>query len=338
MPVSSSKFPELAAILSRWPIDVTDVITVDSSGFSGARVFQIILSDQRKLGLKHYRGPTLTVRGLDEIHRVLIHAHNQGCDFVAQPMRLADGFSTVVAGQPSSATAGLWELSRWVPGSPKTSFNNAQVKTAFASIARFHQAAAQINLAFRTSPHLPYRQIQLAKLIRPQSDTLDRATDALKHVPIDPGWRRSLSLLIDQLKMVPPSQINALQIAIDRFIEIDLPVHPVIRDLRAEHLLFTDDQLTGLVDFDAMEMDSVAYDLSRLTSSMGLDENQLHVALSTYHAIRPIQPDEAALTQLLTSVSKLLSPLSWVEWIVLEQRTFANPAAVQRRLNELVAI
>ncbi len=266
---------------------------------------------------------------------MLIHTFNEGCEFVAKPMRLEDGFSTVVAGHPGSPTAGLWELSSWVPGSPNTSFTDAQIASAFASTARFHKAAAQVNLAFGLSPNLSHRQSQLAKLVRPASPTLDQASDKLKTASIEGALQGPLATIVELLQRVPQAHIASLQARLNEFATEDLPLHPVVRDLRAEHLLFTGDQLTGLVDFDAMQMDSVAYDLSRLTSSMRLNEPQLHLALSTYHAERPIQAAEAKLVQLLTAVSRLLAPLSWVNWLVLEQRSFGNPAAVERRLKEV---
>lgn len=334
-PVPAPTQPDLSTILPRWPISATEVSPLQSSGFSGANLWKINASQPKPLCLKHYRSSDLTVKQLDGIHRVLIHAFNEGCDFVAKPLRLTDGFTTVVAGPDNSPTAGLWDLSNWVPGCAVTSFNNAQIVSAFASVARFHKSAAQVNLAFGPSPNLSYRQSQLAKLVRPDSSTLDQASDLLKTASIDSALRGHLATLVDLLQRVPQSHIASLRTRLNEFSTMELPLHPVVRDLRAEHLLFTGDQLTGLVDFDAMQMDSVAYDLSRLTSSMRLDESQLHLALSTYHSARPIQAAEAKLVQLLTAVSTLLAPLSWVNWLVLEQRSFGNLAAVERRLKEV---
>lgn len=334
-PVPAPSQPDLSVILPRWPISATEVSPLQSSGFSGANLWKINASQSKPLCLKHYRSGDLTVNQLDGIHRVLIHAFNEGCDFVAKPLRLTDGFTTVVAGPNNSPTAGLWDLSNWVPGCPVTSFNNARIETAFASIARFHKAAAQVNLAFGPSPNLSYRQSQLAKLVRPESPVLDQASNLLKTASIDSKLRGPSTMLIDSLQRVPQSHIASLRTRLDEFSTMELPLHPVVRDLRAEHLLFTGDQLTGLVDFDAMQMDSVAYDLSRLTSSMRLNESQLHLALSTYHSARPIQAAEAKLTQLLTAVAPMLSALSWVEWILIEQRTFPDSNSVNLRLAQV---
>jgi homoserine kinase type II len=333
--VSTPAQPDLSTIVSRWPIRATEVSPLQSSGFSGANLWKIDTTDSKSLCLKNYRGGALTVGQLDGIHRVLIHAFNEGCDFIAKPMRLTDGFTTVVAGPKNSPSKGLWDLSTWAPGGAITSFSDSQIENAFASIARFHKAAAQVNLAFGPSPNLGQRQMQLEKLVRPESAMLDQAASQLKSASIHPTLQETLATLVDLLCRVPQSQIASLQNRLSEFSKMDLPLHPVVRDLRAEHLLFTDDQLTGLVDFDAMQMDSVAYDLSRLTSSMRLSEHQLHLALSTYHASRPIQAAEAKLIQLLTAVGRLLAPLSWINWLVLERRSFSNLSAVQRRLKEV---
>jgi homoserine kinase type II len=316
-------------------VSVADVSSIQSSGFSGAEIWKINAHQIQPLCLKHYRSESLSVSQLDGIHRVLIHAFNEGCEFVAKPMRLEDGFTTVVAGLPSSPSAGLWELSNWVPGNAVSTFSNAQIENTFASIARFHKSAAQVNLAFGPSPNLALRQTQLAKLVRPDSPTLDQASEMLKTASLDGNLRDHLQRIVDRLQRVPLAHIASLRLQLNKFATEDLPLHPVVRDLRAEHLLFTDDRLTGLVDFDAMQMDSVAYDLSRLTSSMRLNETQLHLAFSTYHSQRPIQTAEAKLVQVLTAISRLLAPLSWVNWLVLEQRSFSNLAAVEQRLKEV---
>ena len=334
-PVPTPSQPDLSSILRRWPINATEASPLQSSGFSGAQLWKINGSQSQPLCLKHYSAGSLTVEQLDGIHRVLIHAFNVGCEFVAKPMRLTDGFTTVVAGSENSTSAGLWDLSTWVPGSPVTSFSDAQIEIAFASIARFHKAAAQVNLAFGPSPNLGQRQTQLAKLVRPESPVLDQAASQLKTASIHPTLQEPLATLVDLLCRVPQSQIASLQKRLRESSTVDLPLHPVVRDLRAEHLLFTGDELTGLVDFDAMQMDSIAYDLSRLTSSMRLTETQLHLALSTYHAARPIQAAEAKLVQALTGVSRVLAPLSWINWLVLEQRSFSNLTAVEQRLKEV---
>lgn len=326
----------VSTILTRWPVSATDVCPIQLTGFSGARLWKINPRTPQPLGLKHYAGSALTVAQLDGIHRVLIHAFNEGCDFIAKPLRLKDGFTSVVAVPSGSPTAGLWDLSNWVPGNALSAFGNAQIASAFASIARFHQAAAQVNLAFGPSPNLAFRQQQLMKLVRPDSDTLDRASAKLRTGSVNEMLRGNLYAIIELLKTIPQSYIASLQNGLDQFAAEDLPIHPVVRDLRAEHLLFTGDRLTGLVDFDAMQMDSIAYDLARLTSSMQLNEDQLQCALTTYHAIRPIQPSEATLTQVLASVSKLLSPLAWVEWIILEDRAFPDTTNVNQRLTEVV--
>ena len=41
-------------------------------------------------------------------------------------------------------------------------------------------------------------------------------------------------------------------------------LQPALRDARPEHFLFEDDRLSGLVDFGAMGVESVAADLARL--------------------------------------------------------------------------
>ncbi len=50
-------------------------------------------------------------------------------------------------------------------------------------------------------------------------------------------------------------------------------LQPCLRDARPEHFLFEGDQLSGLVDFGAMAVDSVVGDLARLIGEW-LDDDQ----------------------------------------------------------------
>ena len=85
-PVPKPSQPDLSTILPRWPISATVISPLQSSGFSGAELWKINTSESQPLCLKHYRSGALTVEQLDGIHRVLIHAFNEGCEFVAKPI------------------------------------------------------------------------------------------------------------------------------------------------------------------------------------------------------------------------------------------------------------
>ncbi|MCA1685109.1 MAG: phosphotransferase, partial [Planctomycetia bacterium] len=110
---------------------------------------------------------------------------------------------------------------------------------------------------------------------------------------------------------------------------------PCLRDVRPEHLLFTDDRLTGLVDFGAAGVDTVAADLGRLASEwLGPDRVLRSAGLGAYHAVRPIGPEEMALIEVFERSAALLGGSHWVRWHFVERRRFEDPGAVGRGLEK----
>jgi Ser/Thr protein kinase RdoA (MazF antagonist) len=110
---------------------------------------------------------------------------------------------------------------------------------------------------------------------------------------------------------------------------------PCLRDVRPEHFLFTGDEVTGLVDFGAMGIDTVAADLARLLSEwFGRDLPLRQAALESYTSLRPIESAETLLIDVFEGSSAILGPGHWVRWHFLEGRRFQEPNAVIRGLEK----
>src|SRR4029079_8505162 len=74
---------------------------------------------------------------------------------------------------------------------------------------------------------------------------------------------------------------------------IPLPVQPCIRDIWHDHVLFTGNDVTGIIDFGAMDVDTPATDVARLLGSLvGDDEPGWSAGVSAYSANRPLSADE----------------------------------------------
>jgi Ser/Thr protein kinase RdoA (MazF antagonist) len=115
-----------------------------------------------------------------------------------------------------------------------------------------------------------------------------------------------------------------------------VPTHPVIRDVWHDHLLFTGDAVTGLIDFGAMRNDSIAVDVSRLLGSLVGDDIQgWKHGLGAYQQIRPLSRAEDELIGTLDSSTILLSGLNWLRWIYVDRRRFDDFAQVAGRLREI---
>jgi homoserine kinase type II len=118
---------------------------------------------------------------------------------------------------------------------------------------------------------------------------------------------------------------------------INVPLFPVIRDLWHDHVLFTGDDVTGIVDFGALRVDSAACDLSRLLGSLvGNDREAWEFARQQYNSIRPLSADEWKLAQALDEANVILAGLNWLDWICVQGRTFESYDAVYARLDEML--
>ena len=51
-----------------------------------------------------------------------------------------------------------------------------------------------------------------------------------------------------------------------------LPLSPAIRDIHHDHVLFSGDQVTGLVDFGILRIDTPLADMARLVGSLVADD------------------------------------------------------------------
>src|SRR5690606_34531068 len=104
--------------------------------------------------------------------------------------------------------------------------------------------------------------------------------------------------------------------------------------------LLQGDEVSGLVDFGAMRVETVAGDIARLLGSIARDHpRKWQTGLSAYEAIRPLAASERTLVALFDRSAVLLSCLNWIEWIYAEGRTFAaldsSAARLARTLERL---
>ena len=99
-------------------------------------------------------------------------------------------------------------------------------------------------------------------------------------------------------------------------------MHCVVMDLHAEHLLFTGESLTGIIDYGAARVDSPVGDLVRMLGSLEPFNAQARHQAFEYYRVRN-QCDALPLEQfrLIDEISTLLSALQWLEWLVWERRT-----------------
>ena len=300
-----------------------------AGGFSGSRLWRI----KRQAGplcLRRWPAEHPLAERLDFIHEVLVHLGNSGIACIPVPLINRQGNTFV------KHDGYLWELVPWLPGKADFRDNPSRVRLAAAMwmLARIHVAAGGMGRvkAFSTeaSPTLLSRREQLAALLRGGLDELVAAVERHNDPSLASRGRR----LLAHFRTLAPRTATNLEAAAN----LRVPLFPVIRDLWHDHVLFTRDEVTGIVDFGALRIDSAACDLARLLGSLvGDDTAAWSFALDAYAAVRPLTSEERELIPVLDEANLVLAGLNWLTWICVERRTFEDLPAVFARLDETLA-
>ena len=230
-------------------------------------------------------------------------------------------------GQTFQEVAGrFWEVTRFLDGQadlarPSTP---AHLATMFATLARVHMVLeAEPTLA--PSPGLIARRDELRQLLNGEFAHLRQA---LHRSPSSPSRAYALRWL-DHAETISPLALRRLEPLIASVSRLQ----PALRDVRPDHFLFAGDRLTGLVDFGAMGVESVASDLARLLlEAVGADAVAWQSALAAYQSIHLLTTEESGLIRPFALASAVLGGARWVRWHFVEGRRFDDPYAVERGL------
>lgn len=308
-------------ILSRYPAIIRPTSAPEplgnAGGGSGARLWRFA-SGRGALVARAWPPDGPGRPELERIHRWLAEAEDLG--FVPVPIAATDG-------RTLHDHAGLlWEVSPWHSGQAVLSRPppRPQLRAGLTALAAFHQVLARHQLR-APSPGLQARLHELNALTLGGFDILERAVD---RAPSAFG-RAPARRWLDLARRAAPRVIPPLRRASAHVVALQ----PCLRDARPEHLLFNSERVTGIVDFGAMAIESVAADLSRLlTEWVGADRSARADALDAYSAVRPLEEAESGLLKVFEDSADLLGGGHWVRWYFVEGRVFNDPEAVLQGL------
>ncbi len=207
-----------------------------------------------------------------------------------------------VNGRPFLEMGRVWELQAWMPGRAdyRDAPSEARLRAACVALARLHAA-----LLHRPTPgvgEIPAVMRRLEALAEPTPDAVlaRLAAEARRELS---AWRGAVSL------------------------------QPCLCDIWHDHVLFTGDGVTGVVDYSAMCPDAAAGDVARLLGSLvGDDEAGWRLGLAAYGGLSPA---EERLARLLDRAGTAAAALRWERWMR-EGRPFADPEAARRRGAEVL--
>jgi Ser/Thr protein kinase RdoA (MazF antagonist) len=132
-------------------------------------------------------------------------------------------------------------------------------------------------------------------------------------------------------------RINQVPLQLSRWTGRSVRLQPCLCDVWHDHVLFSGDIVTGLIDYGSAKIDHVAVDLARLLGSLIQDDAGERVAgLRAYSTVSALTPEVEDLVIVLDKTGTVLGAANWLMWLYQEGRVFDNRLAVARRLGELV--
>lgn len=312
-------------VLSHYPLGIRPLEPLGGAGgFSGAEFWRVHGLDGdwclRCWPLGHPSPERLKF-----IHAVLGSVARRGLEVVAVPEPTRQGETFIVS------AGHHWELARWMPGSParRNSLNREQLGAAMRCLGTFHLLAADCQQTIGAAPGIVERVDRITELER---GVLQKIQEACRQ-PVWPELASRVDPILRSFQLHAPRLKQQLVAAG----KLHVPVQPCIRDIWSDHVLFTGNDVSGLIDFGAMRMDHVAADVARLVGSLvGDDEELRRVALSTYAHTRVLSEQELLLVNIYDRSSTVLSGMNWLQWICLERRHFPSREHVLARLDEIL--
>ncbi len=325
-----SSYPDglLESILSEW-FDHLGEVEIrshnDSLALSNAHVWQICYQETTYC-LKCWPCGLYSEQQLEVWHDLLRHINANGFQKVALPTMARSGLSVVCKNNE------LWDLTTWLPGTacPPEECDDQKLDEMLCSLAEFHQAASTFQKPIiDVSPGLQKRREILRHFSAGGSRQLELALSQST-----PPWHDLLQKLFAELLRVTPGILSELSSMADR----ELIQQWCLRDVKCDHMLLEGGRVSGIVDYGAANVDSVACDLARLAGSVRGDQKcDWQSILASYESHRTLTPDERELIPLFHAGGITSASANWLGWLLLEKRNFHRAKNVQLRLKWLLA-
>ena len=358
-------------------------ITSVQPGFSGGQVFRIDLASGERFALKSW--PSGTEKGrVAKIHDTQLYAHRR-CGWIPRLISCP-----LVNTSPKSTTYIeldnlVWEVSSWIDGFTVDQLIDSNVTSSeglsraahstlldaayegASAIAGFHHCTQSILANPQPSSGVSKRFRRLDEIWY-IAERIPR--NQISHIAND-RLRVSLHEALQLFEVVWPSSREHFRKSLHEWLDRRLTKQIILRDLHREHMLFRREpelKVVGMIDFDAVCVDSVAFDLARWVGSIierakeiashvggisapnsigrdcfGWSSQELwNSALDGYRETASFSEEQELLARDIFPVSAWISLANWLDWVLVERREFrASVNKIARRiesLNRVVAL
>jgi Ser/Thr protein kinase RdoA (MazF antagonist) len=337
-------------VLSVYPPDcqTTQVEFLRSAGGMSGAQFWRITAPRGQLILRRWPLESPTPDGLRFIHAVLQHAAIRGLAIVPIPVTTASGGSFV------EHAGHLWQLDPWMSGTAdyRDAPSIEKLTAGMRALAAFHIAVSNFArmLTGESEEHSNAVQRHLARLRELQSPAQIAKLASSISNQIQPQLAQLAQEFVSQVPQLVPRDIAELA----PLATAQLPLQPCIRDIWHDHILYTGDRVTGIIDFGAVAIDTPATDIARLLGSLtesplpnreGQWEGSIadstsdawQLGMNAYRTIRPLTDDELRAAHALKTSGTILAGCNWIRWLYIDRRKFENPAQIIERFRTIAA-
>lgn len=326
---------DLSTILAFYPVGPKPgavAVHLKEGGFSGSLVWRLS-SDQGVFCLRRWSAEYTDAGRLRWIHRVLAGVFEAGFRRVAVPLTAADGEIVVRHG------GHLWQLEPWLPGEAADAgqfgaVSVSRLEAALKALAEYHRTVAETGnrQPDGPAPGIVKRGAKISELMGGGLKRLKNGVATERN--LWPELADRAPAVFQMFARLAPEVAVRLGKASKQVVAI----RPAIRDIHREHVLFEGDQVSGIVDFGAMQFDHFAADIARLLGSLaGEDQLLWKRGLEAYEKQYPLTDDERRLVSTYNESEHLLAGINWLGWVFVDGRQFANRAEVLARFDEIVA-
>jgi Ser/Thr protein kinase RdoA (MazF antagonist) len=310
----------------------TQVEAVPQAGFSGAGIWRV-KSPSGPFCLRRWPDDAPPAARLAGLHRLLEWTHARGVP-LAVPVRTLAGKTLC------EQDGGLWQLEPWLPGTADfhADPSDARLSAVMRTLAELHRTTAAYHAPaedaewFAVAPRAVSPAVQgRLRILASWQQNVSRLRPVLTDAA-ESEFRELGRELLDHFGRLSAEVADQLRCAL----RVPVPLVPCLRDVWHDHVLWTGDAVTGLVDPSACRSDSVATDLSRLLGSLlGGDRDRWDFALAEYARHRPLSLDEFGLVPVLDRSGVLLSGMTWLERRFLKDQPLPDESRVLARLRTI---